>query len=212
MKYSVVYDMPLSDNLHKSQLLRGVEHPARALDSRDLDMQRNRANRSGRNFGGVPLYGGRSNNDRYQNGGPSKEPINYANPFAQHLDPNFAPNQTQYRGPPIPPPPQAGGQVLPPWMAAQMGWTPPPPPNFNGGRPPMPNSNYAPPYGAPQGNNQNRGNQRQGYDYHTSNGQNSNREYSNRPGNDRGYDGQRYDDRGGNNARRGSRGYDHYRR
>ena len=195
--------MPHSENLHKSQLLRGVELPARALDRQDLDMQRNRANRAGRNFGGAPLYNGRSNNDRYQNGGPSREPINYANPFAQHLDPKFAPNQTQQRGPPIPPPPQAGGQVLPPWMAAQMGWTPPPP---------MPNNNYAPPYGVSQVYNQSTGNQRHGYDYHNSNGQNSYRGSSNRQGNDRGYDRQRYDDRSGYNARRGSRGYDNYRR
>lgn len=93
-------------------LLRGVKMADPVLDSADIDNTRNRSNRSGRSFGGVPLRdnsGGRGNG----RGGA----INYGNPFAAHLNPNFDPN-VMGRAPP------------PPHLAAQMGYQPPPPPTM----------------------------------------------------------------------------------
>lgn len=93
-------------------LLRGVKMPDPVLDSADIDGTRNRSNKSGRSFGGVPLRensGGRGNG----RGGS----INYGNPFAAHLNPNFDPNNMG-RAPP------------PPHLAAQMGYQPPPPPTM----------------------------------------------------------------------------------
>jgi len=204
---SVYYDFPVSTHIHKSQLLRGLVPPTKLLDQNDHDMQRHRANKSGRNFGGVPLYQDRPGNDRRRSGEPGGRPINYANPFAQHLDPNFTSRQDgQYRGPPVPPPPQHAGQVPPPWMAAQMGWTPP---NFNGGRAPPPaNGNYQS-YGAPQDYHNNyQGNQQYGQNnYSPQNGQDQYRGNQSRPQNNQGYSGQRNDNRGWNNGgQRDSRG------
>ena len=72
--------------------------PTKALDSGDIAAIRSRANRSGRSYGGAPLnddrnggYQGRGgrNGGGYNGGGGN--PINYANPFAAHLNPNFVP-------------------------------------------------------------------------------------------------------------------------
>jgi 5'-3' exoribonuclease 2 len=114
---SVYYDIPKSTNIHKSQLLRGLNMPAKKLTSYDMDMQRHRTNNGGRNFG--------YDNTRRYNGPP--------NPAAGRFDPNSMGN---------PPPPGTmpfgqGGPPPPPWLAAQMGFVPPPPPGF-GGVPPRP--------------------------------------------------------------------------
>jgi len=213
--HSVYYDIPVSTNIHKSQLLRGLNPPAKLLDQTDHDMQRNRANKSGRNFGGAPLYDNRQSNDRRRSGDPGGRPINYANPFAQHLDPGFAAGQGQYRGPPVPPQSQAG-QIPPPWMAAQMGWAPPP--NFNGGRPPPPPVNYQQSYGAPQdygryqGNQQNANQQHGQSGYGQPNGRDPYRGNQGRPQNDQSFGGQRNDNRGWNGGQRDSRGGGYSRR
>ncbi|KAH7036342.1 exoribonculease Dhp1 [Macrophomina phaseolina] len=138
---SVHYEMPKSNNIHKSQLLRGVKFPPPALTEDEVHAVRNRARHGGgsrdRGFhshnenrwsGGPPRHnnnnrngGGGGNRDSYSGGGP----LNANNPVAGLLNPNFNP-QAFMRGPPPPP-----------HVAAQMnGWQPPPPPQFGGAFPP----------------------------------------------------------------------------
>lgn len=154
---SVNYEMPLATHTHKSMLLRGVTMPTKALDSGDIAATRSRANRSGRSYGGVPLNddrngghqgrGGR-NGGGYNGGGGN--PINYANPFAAHLNPNFVPGAG--RG--LPPPPH---------VAAAGGWMPPPPGQFGRGGPPPPTNGGGYGYGGGYGGGGYGGNSQGGY-------------------------------------------------
>lgn len=52
---NVYYDLPLSSNIHKSMLLRGVEFPPQILEQDDIEGTRMRALKSGRSFGGAPM-------------------------------------------------------------------------------------------------------------------------------------------------------------
>jgi 5'-3' exoribonuclease 2 len=220
---SVIYDMPHSKHLHKSQLLRGLVMPPKALDEYDIDMVRNRGRKSGRSYGGVPLndHNGRRNGNHGQG-----NQINYANPFAAHINPGFAPPNRN-----MPPFPGQGGMpggIPPPHLAAQYpGWVPPPPPGFGNGPPPAfngGNQQYNQRGGYGQGNggyrDQGYNNQRQGYDnqsyqqgYQGPNqnyGSGNNRDDRGQGGRN-GYDGQSHnrgrDDRGyqGGQSRRGDR-------
>ncbi|KAK1146549.1 5'-3' exoribonuclease 2 [Aspergillus melleus] len=119
---TVNYEIPKSSHIHKSMLLRGVKFPEPALDYGDIMAVKNKAQNSGRSFGGAPFRGGGGRGGR---GGH----INYAshsqgqgqdrpNPFAAHLDPNFKP---------------AGNNAPSGWVPPQPGSTgysrgPPPPP------------------------------------------------------------------------------------
>ncbi|MBE7180790.1 MAG: hypothetical protein INR71_06205, partial [Terriglobus roseus] len=118
---SVYYEVPTSTNIHKSMLLRGAKLPPPVLDSSDIEGTRNRAGRSGRNFGGAPLREDRNGGGHrggYGGGGRGGgAAINYGNPFAAHLNPNFNPANSN-RAPP------------PPHIAAAQGWVPPPPPTM----------------------------------------------------------------------------------
>ncbi|PGH03730.1 5'-3' exoribonuclease 2 [Blastomyces parvus] len=107
---SVIYDMPKSMYTHKSMLLRGVKPDPPVLEKSDIEITRNKAQRSGRSFGGVPFGNGRGRGGRmsYASDRPSND---RPNPFAAHINPSFVP-------PPIPPPHMGG----PP-----AGWAPPPP-------------------------------------------------------------------------------------
>ncbi|KAE8333477.1 exoribonuclease 2 [Aspergillus sergii] len=124
---TVNYEIPKSNHIHKSMLLRGVKFPPPALDNADIQATRSKAQHSGRSFGGAPFRGGHGNR-----GGR----INYAsdrpNPFAAHLDPNFMP------------PSNAGAQGMP------SGWAPPVPgsANFSRGPPPPPRGNHRNHYGS----------------------------------------------------------------
>ncbi|KAL9103852.1 MAG: hypothetical protein Q9163_001130 [Psora crenata] len=99
---SVHYEMPQSAHVHKSMLLRGIDMPTPVLEPADIQATRGKANSSGRSYGGVPFRGGHSNG--HGRGGQ----INYAandrpNPFAAHLNPNYAPPLNfDARGPPPP--------------------------------------------------------------------------------------------------------------
>jgi 5'-3' exoribonuclease 2 len=145
LSVSVHYEMPRSQNVHKSMLLRGVQMPMPVLDRADIEETRGRAGRSGRGYGGAPLR---------ENGDGRGRPINYANPFTQHLNPNFNPANM---GRP-PPPPQFQGA---------NGWVPPPPPFAGRGYPPVPpppamaggfQNQYPPPnYGQQGGQGRNSG-------------------------------------------------------
>ncbi|MCJ1390364.1 5'-3' exoribonuclease 2 [Xylographa bjoerkii] len=157
---SVHYEMPRSQYVHKSMLLRGVKFAPSALDRADIEATKGRANRSGRSYGGAPLRGnsgngrGRGNFD-YSSSRP--------NPFAEYVNPGFAPPgigsygqrppqpPRDWRGPPgtqqyhhAPPnhsggytqrpgPPDQGPYAPPGW---HTGYAPPLPPQgyYNGNR------------------------------------------------------------------------------
>ncbi|EEP82353.1 5'-3' exoribonuclease 2 [Uncinocarpus reesii 1704] len=91
---SVLYDIPKSIHTHKSMLLRGVVFNPPVLDRTDIEVTKNKAQHSGRAFGGAPLHSGN---------GRGRGRISYAgdrpNPFAAHLDPNFKPPHN-VNGPP----------------------------------------------------------------------------------------------------------------
>ncbi|KAK2810103.1 5'-3' exoribonuclease 2 [Emmonsiellopsis sp. PD_5] len=111
---SVLYDMPKSMYNHKSMLLRGVKPNPPALDKSDIEVTKNKAQRSGRSFGGVPFGNGRGRGrmsyaaDRPANDRP--------NPFAAHIAPGFAPPPHMGGPPPgwVPPPGLAAGSYGPP--------------------------------------------------------------------------------------------------
>lgn len=119
--------MPHSIHIHKSMLLRGVKFGPPALDRADIEATKGRANSSGRSHGGAPLGGGRGSG-RGRGG-----QINYSNdrpnPFAQHLNPGFAP------------PPNAFGRGAPP-PGQFNGFHPPPPRAYFNGPPPPQNVYY----------------------------------------------------------------------
>lgn len=132
---SVHYDIPRSNHIHKSMLLRGVKFPPSALDQADVEATRNRAGRSGRSYGGAPLRG--------DHGGRGRGQISYAdarpNPFAAHLNPGF--NNVSAPGNYWATPPAPSG----------MGWAPPPPGSdpFMRGPPPPPTASYPHGYAPP---------------------------------------------------------------
>lgn len=138
---SVYYEMPRSIHIHKSMLLRGVNFSPAILDKADKEATKNQASRTGRSFGGAPFRGNGRGNGR--GGGRGGGQINYANdrndrpnPFAAHIDPNFAPPPVAYgRGGPPPashygPPPRLNGH--------QNGQPPPPRGSHYGGPPAIP--------------------------------------------------------------------------
>lgn len=194
---SVHFEFPKSAHVHKSMLLSGAKLPKPALDQADIEGTRSRAENSGRSYGGAPFRGGggrgrgRGNYNNgghrgghggggggYNNGGGhgGGDQFSYANdrqnPFAQHLNPGFAPS-----GPPPPimhggygPPPGQYG-IPPPHMYGGYNGAPPPP-AFSGmgrGGPPPPPPQYNQ---QQQGYNQNYGRggygqgQGQGYNQH----------------------------------------------
>jgi 5'-3' exoribonuclease 2 len=116
LSVSVHYEMPRSHNVHKSMLLRGIQMPVPMLDRTDIEGTRANTGKTGRGYGGAPLY---------ENGAGRGQRINYANPFAQHLNPNFNP-AVQQRAPP------------PPHLVGPNSWFPPPPPGIGQGFPPIP--------------------------------------------------------------------------
>lgn len=120
---TVLYTLPKSSHVHKSMLLRGVKLPTPMLDSADIRATKGRAQNSGRSFGGAPFQGrGRGGRMSYQSDRPQPD---RPNPFAGHLDPNFAPGP---QGGP------AGAHMVPPgWVPPGQGYGgysrgPPPPP------------------------------------------------------------------------------------
>jgi 5'-3' exoribonuclease 2 len=151
---SVHYDHPVSSNIHKSMLLRGVKMPDAVLNQGDIEAVKSRANRSGGSYGGAPFErNGHRGNGRGGRGGGYNHNSNSdrPNPFAAHLPPGMvAPNGMPPSPFPgwMPPPPNAAG-----YGSYGQGQPPPPmpfpPPPFNNQyqgqqRPPPPQNN---PYG-----------------------------------------------------------------
>jgi 5'-3' exoribonuclease 2 len=131
--FSVYYELPKSNHIHKSMLLRGVKFPTRALDQNDIEATKGRAARSGRNHGGAPLrsdYGGRGGRGR---GGS----FNYAsqNSYSRpqsYNDQSYGSNNGGYNGRQYPPQQQAQSwQPPPPGLDGFARGPPPPPPGSN---------------------------------------------------------------------------------
>lgn len=152
--------MPRSIHIHKSMLLRGVKFPQQVLDSSDIEATKNQASRTGRSFGGAPFRGGSRGSGRGGRGGGQ---MNYANgqnerpnPFAAHINPNFAPPPNAFgRGGPLPPranvypppPPRGGYHGVPPSMPLYAAGPLQPPPGGYYQRPPPPQNGYGNQYG-----------------------------------------------------------------
>ncbi|GAB7346968.1 hypothetical protein MBLNU459_g2021t1 [Dothideomycetes sp. NU459] len=65
---TVHYSMPPATHLHKSMLLPGLKMPAPALDYSDIEQTRQRSQKTGRGYGGVPFdNGGRGGRFNYGN-------------------------------------------------------------------------------------------------------------------------------------------------
>ncbi|KAK2738338.1 5'-3' exoribonuclease 2 [Myotisia sp. PD_48] len=117
---SLNYHMPKSMFTHKSMILRGVKFNDPVLDKTDLEITRNKAQRSGRSYGGAPFH---SNSGRGRGGKPyhnndRSNPNHRPNPFAAHIAPDF-----------VPPPHMAG---------SAPGWSGPPGNSYmNQGPPPQ---------------------------------------------------------------------------
>jgi 5'-3' exoribonuclease 2 len=183
---TVLYTIPKSSHVHKSMLLRGVKLPTPMLDSNDIRATQGRAQNSGRSFGGAPFQGrGRGGRMNYQSDRP--------NPFAGHLDPNFAP------GPPGGP---SGAHMVPPgWVPPNQGYG-----GYSRGPPPPPRGGMANQYPPQQGYQQ----QQPGGYYNPQNQYNQGGQYNNGNGYQQGgYGSQDYrGGRGGSN--RGGRGRGNY--
>jgi 5'-3' exoribonuclease 2 len=183
---TVLYTIPKSSHVHKSMLLRGVKLPTPMLDSNDIRATQGRAQNSGRSFGGAPFQGrGRGGRMNYQSDRP--------NPFAGHLDPNFAP------GPPGGP---SGAHMVPPgWVPPNQGYG-----GYSRGPPPPPRGGMANQYPPQQGYQQ----QQPGGYYSPQNQYNQGGQYNNGNGYQQGgYGSQDYrGGRGGSN--RGGRGRGNY--
>ncbi|KAI9780412.1 MAG: 5'-3' exoribonuclease 2 [Candelina submexicana] len=171
---SVHYEMPRSNHVHKSMLLRGVSFAPPALSQGDIDETKSRAGRTGRSHGGVPFRGGRGNG---RGNGRGRGHINYGgdsrvNPFAAHLDSGYASHgtPTAHWGPP-------------PGLSGSFNGTPPPPPGYGAapfmqGYGPPPSHGYHSQYrqgGLDQRASESYSDQGRGYQR---NGYNPNRNYS----------------------------------
>lgn len=152
---SVYYDIPSSSHPHKSMLLRGVEMPKPVLTPQDIAETRSRAKRSGRSYGGAPLY--RSDSGRW---GGRPRPIHYGPPNGRsdgyggggggggQWDSRSGYGRYPQGGgggyggyAPVRPPPMAWHPPPPGVAGFGSGPPPPPPPGYGRGYPPPPPPN-----------------------------------------------------------------------
>ena len=151
---SVHYEMPRSDHVHKSMLLRGLEMPKLVLERADHDATKAKATSSGRSFGGAPLRGDRNGGGR---GGRMNYAVDRPNTFAAHVNPNLVTLPTFGRGGPPPPGQYQGYGPPPPGANGYHGGSPQPqggPYNDHYGstgygRPPGPPADYRGGYNGP---------------------------------------------------------------
>lgn len=226
---TVHYAMPTSNHIHKSMLLPGLTPPTPVLDYGDIEATRNRSNKSGRGYGGVPFdnnrggRGGRGGHFSYggdRNGGGNNDRGGYQGDRYGGQNGGYdrrGPPQNNY----------GGGQQqqqlfnLPPHLAAQAaqhgfpgagagGYPPPPPvPGWMPGQqqgPPPGQGGYSGGGGGGGGYNGNGGGYNGGYNGGHNNGGgygNGNGGYGGGQG---GRDNYRSNDRGG----RGRGGYQRY--
>ncbi|KAH0424078.1 hypothetical protein KCU90_g8498, partial [Aureobasidium melanogenum] len=151
---TVHYVMPPTNTIHKSMLLPGLIPPNPVLDYSDIESTRQKSQKSGRQFGGAPLYdqGGRGRIDYNAGGGGNGYNNNgYGGNNGGYRGGRGGGNGGYNNGPRndgygrgngygAPPPPPGGFQNLPPGLAAQAaahfgrnggpGLPPPPPPGW----------------------------------------------------------------------------------
>lgn len=140
LSISVDYAMPPHTHTHKSMLLAGVKTPTPVLDYSDIETTRNKAQNSGRSFGGAPFDS--------RNGGRGRG--NYHGDRGSRHDNGYGrgPPNGYGQGPPQGFDPSAFGNLPPGLMqqASQHGFLPPPPPGWQPGQPPsmppMPQQGY----------------------------------------------------------------------
>ncbi|KAF7558379.1 hypothetical protein G7046_g5785 [Stylonectria norvegica] len=119
---SVHYEFPQTSHTHKSMLLRGLKMPPAVLTRSDIEMTRNKSNRSGRSHGGAPL-------NRPGQGYGGREPLHYGPGGSRGTHGNqFGRGQNGY-GRPEAYQPSSGGHPPPPGAPGfGIGVPPPPPP------------------------------------------------------------------------------------
>ena len=144
----VFYEMPKSDIVHRSALLRGVKLDPPMLSRADLEIVKNKAQNSGRSYGGAPLY--RSSSGRGHGRGSDFQGSYQSNRGTSrgYQGQNHTPSYGSGTWQPPPPPPGLsswggwGGQgnqprasythppppYIPPGRYQQAGRYPPPPP------------------------------------------------------------------------------------
>ncbi|KAG0131866.1 XRN 5'-3' exonuclease N-terminus-domain-containing protein [Tuber indicum] len=147
----VFYEFPKTKNAHKSMLLRGVKLSPSVLSHTDLEMIKNKAQNSGRSYGGAPLYRSNSGRGRGRGSGGEFQGSYQSNrgPTQSYPGQNHTPSYGNGTWQPPPPPPALtgwggwGGQhnqvrgnytnPQPPYIAPgqyqQGGRYPPPPPS-----------------------------------------------------------------------------------
>jgi 5'-3' exoribonuclease 2 len=222
---AVHYVMPPANHVHKSMLLPGLIPPKPVLDYNDIESTRQKSQKSGRQFGGAPLYeqggrggrvdysggGGRGGYDNNNNGGSYNNGYSRGGRGGGGGGYNNGPPRNDgygrgngsggYGGPP---PPPGGFQNLPPGLAAQaaahFGR------NGGGGLPPPPPPGWMPGMAAPPPQYNQGG---YGADYNNSNNHNNGGGY-NHGGGYGGGNGQRGRGGRGGGGGRGRGGYDRY--
>lgn len=129
---TVQYDIPNTEQSHKSMLLRGVELPTPALNRSDIEELKGKMRNGGRSHGGAPLggrggYGGRGRGDRIHYGPDSRQ--NNRQQYHQNGNNGYGGHQQG-----------SGGHYGAPPAMPPAGWVPPPPgmPGFGNGLPPPP--------------------------------------------------------------------------
>ncbi|KAI6249001.1 5'-3' exoribonuclease 2 [Erysiphe necator] len=130
---TVHYQMPKLTYTHKSMLLRGASIPPPVLTLAEVETTRDKALRSGRSYGGVPLHGDGSRRKQF-NYGSSKNPqysqsynsygqrsfsTNYSNNFGNNPLPGLLQSWQQ---------PASGGYVN--FGRGNFSYPPPPPPSY----------------------------------------------------------------------------------
>jgi 5'-3' exoribonuclease 2 len=171
---TVNYHMPSTGGVHKSMLLPGVQFSEPMLDYNDIQMTRDRANRTGRGHGGVQLshngdrsdgrrinYAARGNQGNGYGGqnGHGGHNNNFANQAANafaNLPPHLA-QQAAAHG--FAPP----GGMHPPPFAQPMPQGLPPRPGYGGYGPPPPQNGYGGGYGGQQDRRNGGGYDNRGY-------------------------------------------------
>lgn len=130
---SLYYELPVSKNIHKSMLLRGVKLNPPTLSQADIEQAANRADRRGPSYGGAPLPRGnyRGGSRGWHRG--SHNPTSHS----YHSQGYGPPHQQQHSyGQSYGPPPRPGVIVPPLATSTYVSWgaggPPPPPPGWGG--------------------------------------------------------------------------------
>ncbi|CUS09595.1 unnamed protein product [Tuber aestivum] len=111
----VFYEFPKTKNAHRSMLLRGVKLNPPVLSHSDLEMIKNKAQNSGRSYGGAPLYRSNSGRGRGRGGGGDFQGSYQSNRGPSPIYPGQSHTPSYGNGTWQPPPP-------PPALSGWGGW------------------------------------------------------------------------------------------